>query len=314
MPRSARPEPSPDTAEDGVTASDRSYLLAGARLPAPPLAPGLHIVATPIGTLADITLRALSTLAGADAILCEDTRVTRKLTSHYGLSVPLTPYHEHNAAEMRPKILARLASGAKLALVSDAGTPLISDPGYKLVRDVVAAGHPVSALPGPSAVLTALVLSGLPSDRFFFEGFLPSKSQARRGRIAELARVPGTLVLFEAAPRVAETLADLAEILGPRPAALARELTKRFEQVRRASLDELAQALASEPAPKGEIVLVIAPPEAEAVPSADDLDAMLAAALTRASVKDAVAEVAGATGVARREVYARALELSRTGG
>ncbi|MFD1703641.1 16S rRNA (cytidine(1402)-2'-O)-methyltransferase [Methylopila henanensis] len=314
MPRVARPGSAPDASDAAEPDRARGYLVAGARLVAPPLAPGLHIVATPIGTLADITLRALETLAAADAVLCEDTRVTAKLMSHYGIGARLIAYHEHNASEMRPKVLARLAAGERLALVSDAGTPLISDPGFKLVRDCAAEGLHVTHLPGPSAVLTALVLAGLPTDRFFFEGFLPPKQAARRARIAEIARVPGTLVLFETGPRVAEALADLAEGLGPRPAALARELTKRFEQVRRASLPELAGALASGPDPKGEIVLVIGPPEEEAPLEGGELDALLAAALARVSLKDAVAEVAAATGLKRREVYARALELAQTAG
>nr|WP_309394435.1 16S rRNA (cytidine(1402)-2'-O)-methyltransferase [Chelatococcus sambhunathii] len=276
-----------------------------------PLAPGLHVVATPIGTLADITLRALETLAGADLILCEDTRVTRKLTSHYGISTPLAAYHEHNAAEMRPVVLEKLAAGGRLALVSDAGTPLVSDPGFKLVRDAIAAGAAVTSAPGASAVLTALVLSGLPTDRFFFEGFLPAKAQARAARIAELSRLPATLVLFESGPRLAASLADLVAGLGDRPAAVARELTKRFEEVRRASLPELAAALASEAAPKGEIALVVGPPPEEETLPETDLDAALTAALARVSVKDAVAEVAASTGVPRREVYARALDLAK---
>lgn len=289
----------------------RSYVVAGGRLAAGPVAPGLHVVATPIGTLADITLRALETLAAVDLILCEDTRVTRKLTSHYGVSTPLAAYHEHNASEMRPRVLARLEAGERIALVSDAGTPLVSDPGYKLVRDAIESGAAVTAAPGASATLTALVLSGLPTDRFFFEGFLPSKAQARASRIAELARIPATLVFFETGPRVAASLADLAAGLGDRPVALARELTKRFEEVRRGLLTDLARDLASEPAPKGEIVLVVGPPEDQAPVEAADMDRLLADALKRLSLKDAVAEVSAATGEPRREVYARALSLSK---
>lgn len=311
MPRPARLSAPDETLPEPADAPSRAYALAGQRVIAGPLGPGLHVVATPIGTLADITIRALETLAGADLVLCEDTRVTRKLTSHYGISTPLSPYHEHNAAEMRPKVLARLAEGQRIALVSDAGTPLVSDPGFKLVRDAVEAGAAVTAAPGASAVLTALVLSGLPTDRFFFEGFLPSKRQARRARVAEIARIPATLVLFETGPRLADALADLAEGLGDRSAAIARELTKRFEQVRRGPLSELARALAGEPDPKGEIALVIGPPAEEAPPAEADLDAALTAAMARVSVKDAVAEVAAATGVPRREVYARALALSK---
>src|SRR6202050_1039421 len=188
------------------------------------LAPGLHIVATPIGNLADITLRALAALAGADLIACEDTRVTRKLLDRYGIATPLTPYHDHNAAQARPALLRRLADGGAIALVSDAGTPLISDPGYKLVRAVRDAGHAVTALPGASALLTAVAVAGLPTDQFLFAGFLPPKQAARRARIAELARIPATLVLYESGPRLEAALADLAAGMGDREAALCREL------------------------------------------------------------------------------------------
>src|SRR5438270_817351 len=202
------------------------YILNGQPIAAPALAGGLYLVATPIGNLRDVTLRALEVLAAADLIACEDTRVTRKLLDHYGITAPLTPYHDHNAATARPKLLARLAAGAAVALVSDAGTPLVSDPGFKLVRAACEAGHAVTALPGPSAVLAALAVAGLPTDRFLFEGFLPPKQAQRRSRIAELARIPATLVLFESGPRIAAALADLADGLGAREAAVCRELTK----------------------------------------------------------------------------------------
>src|SRR6185295_7158146 len=204
----------------------RHYLLQGQSVTASALAKGLHLVATPIGNLRDVTLRALEVLAAADLIACEDTRVTRKLTDHYGIATPLTPYHEHNAAEARPKLLERLADGAAVALVSDAGTPLISDPGFKLVRAARDAGRNVTALPGASAVLAALTIAGLPTDRFFFEGFLPVKAGQRHTRIGEIARIPATLILYETGPRLARTLTDLAEVLGPRAAAICRELTK----------------------------------------------------------------------------------------
>ncbi|MEX0751319.1 MAG: 16S rRNA (cytidine(1402)-2'-O)-methyltransferase, partial [Xanthobacteraceae bacterium] len=233
--------------------------MAGRAVEVPALPGGLHIVATPIGNLGDITLRALEALAGADVIACEDTRVTRKLLDRYGITTPLTPYHDHNAAEARPKILARLAAGEAVALVSDAGTPLVSDPGFKLVRAVREAGHAVTALPGASATLAALTVAGLPTDRFFFEGFLPPKEAARRTRITELKRIPATLVLFETGPRLAATLADLAEGLGARAAAICRELTKLHEEVRRGSLEELAHHYAGAEARRGEIVIVIAP-------------------------------------------------------
>src|SRR5499427_4131194 len=211
----------------------RHYVLHGHATVAPPLPAGLYLVATPIGNLRDITVRALEVLAAADLIACEDTRVTRKLLDRYGIATPLTPYHEHNAAEVRPKLIARLADGAAMALVSDAGTPLVSDPGYKLVREARTAGASVTALPGASAALAALTLSGLPTDRFLFEGFLPAKEGARRARINELKRIPATLVLFESGARLAAALADLAAELGPRQAAICRELTKLYEEVRR---------------------------------------------------------------------------------
>jgi 16S rRNA (cytidine1402-2'-O)-methyltransferase len=275
------------------------------------LATGLYLVATPIGNLRDVTWRALDTLAAADVIACEDTRVTRKLVDHYGIGTPLTPYHEHNAAEARPRLLARLDAGAAVALVSDAGTPLVSDPGYKLVRAVQEAGHPVTALPGASAVLTALGVAGLPTDRFFFEGFLPPKDAARRTRLAALVHVPATLIVFESGPRLGASLAAMAAELGPREAAVCRELTKRFEEVRRGTLAELAAHYAETEAPRGEIVVVTAPPMDDAIPQAAEVDAMLSNALTRASMKDAVAEVAAATGLPRRDVYQRALALER---
>jgi 16S rRNA (cytidine1402-2'-O)-methyltransferase len=245
-------------------------------------------------------------------IACEDTRVTRKLIDHYGITTPLTPYHDHNAAEARPKLIARLAAGEVIALVSDAGTPLVSDPGFKLVRAVHEAGHTVTVVPGASAALAALAVAGLPSDRFFFEGFLPAKSGQRQARIATLARIPATLLLFETGPRLAAALADLAQGLGPREAAVCRELTKLHEEVRRDDLAALAAHYEAAGEPRGEIVLVIGPPAVETTDAAD-LDALLRKALARVSVKEAVAEVAAVTGRPRREVYSRALELSQDG-
>jgi 16S rRNA (cytidine1402-2'-O)-methyltransferase len=287
----------------------RRYLLDGRPIEAPRLAPGLHIVATPIGNLGDITLRALSALAGADVIACEDTRVTRKLTDRYGIATSLTPYHDHNAEKARPALLRRLAEGAAIALVSDAGTPLISDPGFKLVRAAHEAGHTVTTLPGASSLLAALTVSGLPTDQFFFAGFLPAKETARRAHIAELARILGTLVLFEAGPRLADTLTDLAAGLGSREAVVCRELTKLHEEIRRGDLATLAQSCATSEL-RGEFVVVIAPP-AEAQISADEADALLRQALARVSLKDAVGEVADVTGLPRRELYQRALELAK---
>jgi len=290
---------------------ERTYTMGGHVLPAPKAAAGLHLVATPIGNLGDITLRALQTLAGVDAIACEDTRITRRLTERYGIAAELTPYHEHNAATARPKILERLAQGAAIALVSDAGTPLISDPGFKLVREACAAGHAVTALPGPSSVLTALSVAALPTDRFFFEGFLPAKETARRTRLSELARIDATLVLFESGNRVQDTLADLAEIMGAREAAICRELTKLHEEVTRGSLAELART-ADALETRGEFVLVIGPPTADAQTFTDDaLDNLLRDQLRDHSVKDAVAHAVELSGRPRREVYARALELAK---
>ena len=277
------------------------------------LSPGLHIVATPIGNLGDVTLRALAALAGADIVLAEDTRVTRRLFAHYGLSAPLEAYHEHNAERVRPAILAKLSQGARIALVSDAGTPLISDPGFKLVEAALAENIAVTGLPGPSSVLAALMIAGLPTDRFFFEGFLPQKQAARRSRLKQLANVPGTLVIFESPRRLAAMLNDAAAMLGEREAAVTRELTKLFEEVRRGRLDDLARAYAQEASPKGEIVVVIGPPGEEHAPATaeETLDERLAKALEGHSLKEAVSRVAADTGLPRREVYARALELTR---
>ncbi|PWC54158.1 16S rRNA methyltransferase [Azospirillum sp. TSO22-1] len=275
---------------------------------------GLYVVATPIGNAADITLRALDTLKRADAIACEDTRVTSKLMGIHGVATPLVSYHEHNAAKMRPVLIGRMQAGETIALVSDAGTPLVSDPGYKLVRACVEAGVPVTALPGPSAALAGLVLSGLPSDRFLFAGFLPNKSAARRTSLGELTAVPATLVFYESPQRLAESLADMAAVLGPREAAVARELTKLYEEVRRGPLPDLAAHYDSAGPPKGEVVVVVAPPGAEAEAQAVDVDSALRDALSRLSVRDAAAEVALMTGRPKRDVYARALELSREDG
>src|ERR1700756_127843 len=230
-----RAKPAPINTEGRMEPGSGGFTVGGHHLAAGKAAAGLYLVATPIGNLGDITLRALETLAGVDLIACEDTRITRRLTERYGITAELTPYHEHNAATARPKLLERLAQGGSIALVSDAGTPLISDPGYKLVREACAAGHAVNALPGPSSVLTALSVAALPTDRFFFEGFLPAKETARRTRLTELSRLDATLVLFESGSRVQETLADLAAIMGARDAAICREMTKMHEEVTRAS-------------------------------------------------------------------------------
>ena len=278
------------------------------------LAPGLYLVATPIGNARDISLRALDVLAAADLLAAEDTRHTRRLLEIHGIRRPprsLVAYHDHNGAVQRPRLLAAMAAGGSVALVSDAGTPLLADPGWRLAAEAVAAGHMVTAVPGASALLAALSLAALPTDRFLFAGFLPPRAAARRRALQELAAVPATLVFYESPRRLAASLADMATVLGAaRPAALCRELTKRFEEARRDTLGALATALAAEPAPRGEIVVVIGPP-AEAPPDADALDAALAEALARLSVKDAAAETAARLSLPRRQVYARALELAK---
>ena len=277
----------------------------------PPLAPGLHIVATPIGNMRDITLRALDVLHAADLIACEDTRVFAKLASTYGIAAPTVAYSDATQDAAEPRIVRALAAGKRVALVSDAGMPLISDPGYRLVRAAIAGGHVVTSAPGASAVPMALALSGLPTDRFFFGGFLPAKEGERRRAIAAAASVPATLVFFEAPHRLVDSLVDLADLLGPRPAAIARELTKLFEEVRRGPLTELAEHYARHPDVKGEIAVVIGPPGEAEAPAAERLDEALRSAMAGASVKDAAAEVAARYGLRRRDVYARALELKR---
>jgi len=293
------------------TQPERTFTALGTRHVVERIEPGLHIIATPIGNLGDITLRALRALAAADAILAEDTRVSRQLLGHYAIDTQLIAYHEHNAAQMRPRVLSRLTKGQAIGLISDAGTPLISDPGYKLVVECVAAGISVRSLPGPSAVLAALTTAGLPTDRFFFEGFLPHKSAARRTRANALASIPATLVFYEAPSRLAGTLADLSAELGPRRAAVARELTKFYEEMRRDSLPKLAAFYAAAEPPRGEIVIVVGPPFAAQEISAESLDNEIQeATLEGLSTKDAAAVVAARTGLPRREVYARALRLA----
>lgn len=277
--------------------------------PARSLPAGLHVVATPIGNRGDITLRAVAALRAADLIACEDTRVSGPFVRGLGAAAPLVAYHDHNAARVRPELLRRMAEGAAVALVSDAGTPLVSDPGYRLVAECVARGIAVTTLPGASAPLAALVLSGLPSDRFLFAGFLPPKAGARGTALRELAGVPATLVFFETAPRLADCLAQMVDELGDRPAAVARELTKLHEEVRRGLLSELARHYAEAGPPRGEIVVVVGPPLPAPPPDADDVDARLRGALATMRVKDAATAVADATGLPRREVYARALAL-----
>jgi 16S rRNA (cytidine1402-2'-O)-methyltransferase len=275
------------------------------------LAPGLYIVATPIGNLGDLSPRAAATLAGAAVIAAEDTRVTAKLLHHMGVRVPMQPYHDHSDDSARAGLIARALREA-VALTSDAGTPLISDPGFKLVRDARAAGVNIVTIPGPCAAIAALTLAGLPTDRFLFVGFLPAKAGARATAIAELAPVRATLVLYESGPRLAASLAALAQGLGDRDAAVAREISKRFEECVTGTLSDLAARYA-EAAPRGEIVVTIAPPGAAAPPDAATLDDALVLALGRTSLKTAVAEVSAALGLPRSDVYARALALKADG-
>lgn len=271
------------------------------------LQPGLYIVATPIGNLGDLSPRAAHILSHADVIAVEDSRVTAKLLHHIGVKRPMVPYHDHSTESVRAGLIARMASEA-VALVSDAGTPLISDPGYKLVRDARAAGHMVVTIPGPSAAISALTLAGLPTDRFLFMGFLPSKAQARASTIAEVAGIRATLVFYESGPRLSAALAALAEGLGDREAAVARELTKKFEECVTGTLSSLSARYADAP-PKGEIVVVVAPPGEAPPPSEEDADAALIDAMARLPVSKAAGEVAKKFGLDRKALYARAMAL-----
>jgi 16S rRNA (cytidine1402-2'-O)-methyltransferase len=297
------------TEPSGSPAGSKRHAPQSAAPQAVPRGGLLVLVATPIGNLGDVSERALETLRSADVIACEDTRVTGNLLSKFGIRRSTLPYHDHNAERVRPQLLERLTRGETVALVSDAGTPLISDPGYKLVRAAHDAGLAVTAIPGASAPITALILSGLPSDRFLFAGFLPPKSGARRATLAELRAVPATLLLFETGPRLADSLADCHQILGDRPAAVARELTKLHEEVRRGTLSELARHYQEVGAPRGEIVLVIGAPDTS-MEAPMDVDAALAAALETMGVKEAATAVAAASGLPRREIYTRALALA----
>ena len=272
-----------------------------------PLESGLYLVATPIGNLRDITLRALDVLQKAELVLAEDTRVTGKLLNAFGIKARLQRYDDHMGGQVRPEILQRLAAGARIALVSDAGSPLVSDPGYRLALEAAAQGSKVIAIPGASAVLTGLAVAGLPTDRFLFAGFPPPKSAGRRALFEELKPIRATLVFFEGASRLGDSLKDMAAVFGPRPAAVARELTKLYETVVRGPLDQLAADPALQ-APKGEIVVLVGPGE-EASLSAEDAEAALAEAVLRLGPSEAASEVAKATGLPRRELYRRAVEL-----
>lgn len=282
-----------------------------------PLAPQLYLVAVPIGNLADITLRALDVLSRVDVLACEDTRMTSRLLQAHGIERSLTAYHEHNAGRVRPKLLDALSGGKSVALVSDAGTPLVSDPGYKLAREAQEAGYEVTALPGASAVLAALTVSGLPPDRFFFAGFLPSRSGTRRNELQSLQSIPGTLVFYESPNRLGASLRDMRDVFGGhRRAAVARELTKFYEEVRRDSLEALAAHYEREGSPKGEIVILVGPQtdSARDAEAEDNLDERLQSALADSSLRDAVNRVSSESGLPRRRVYARALELTGRSG
>jgi 16S rRNA (cytidine1402-2'-O)-methyltransferase len=279
-----------------------------------PLQPGLYLVATPIGNLADISLRGLAVLARADLIAAEDTRHSRKLLSHFSIRAELTPYHEHNAAKERPRLLARIRAGFAVALISDAGTPLVSDPGYKLVREALEAGLQVTSVPGPSAALAALTSAGLPTDTFLFAGFLPPKGGQRRKRLEELKPVPATLIFYETASRLAATLADMTEVYGTREAAVAKELTKLHESVARGTPAELAAALASTEL-KGEFVVLVGPPNPDEAEVGDEaIVARLEQALQQESFRDAVRSVADKFKLKRSRVYELGLALERKGG
>lgn len=298
-----------ESKKDGAGTS-RTYRLNDMAIAARPLEPALYLVATPIGNLGDITLRALETLAGADVLACEDTRVTRVLLDRYGIQNRPYAYHEHNADEAGPKLIAALDAGKSVALVSDAGTPLVSDPGYRLGQLAIEAGHRVVPIPGPSAPLAALVGSGLPNDAFFFAGFLPTKDKARRDRLAELRTVPATLLFFESPHRIGATLAAAADVLGPaRAASVCRELTKTFEEFRRGTLGELAQYYAGDRVVKGEIVLVIGPPAPPEAPGQGEVDALLSQLAATLPAAKAATEAARQTGLPRKDLYQRILEL-----
>ena len=304
-------EPAQPESDAHLAVQERAREVLG-DLAARPLPAGLYLVATPIGNLADISLRALAVLARANVIAAEDTRHSRKLLSHFGIGGEVTPYHEHNAAKERPRLLARVSAGHSVALISDAGTPLISDPGYKLVREALDAGLLVTSIPGPSATLAALTSSGLPTDTFLFAGFLPPKSGARRARLEELKAVPATLVIFEASSRLVKTLGDMVEVLGARDAVVAKELTKLHEGLTRGRLAELQTALAEAGDLKGEFVIVIAPPTADEQEASDEeIIAKLTSALDRQSFRDAVRDVAETLKVKRARVYDLGLSLDK---
>jgi 16S rRNA (cytidine1402-2'-O)-methyltransferase len=286
----------------------RRYSIGASQFEAENLAPGLYVTATPIGHLGDVTLRALATMAAVDILLCEDTRTTAKLLERYGIRTKLMAYHEHNAAKVRPAILRSLGEGQAIALVSDAGMPLVSDPGYRLVADCVANEIPVTAIPGASAVLTALALSGLPTDRFAFLGFLPTKSGERKKLLTEYMNVKATLIAFESPHRIVDALADVAIVLNNARVAVSRELTKLHEEVLRGTASEVQEILSSRPSVKGEITLVIAPPEQTAVQASDeDIEAAIDEALKSMPAAKAAADIAKRFELSKKDIYSRIL-------
>ena len=292
----------------------KSFMVGQGEIDARPLDAALYLVATPIGNLGDITLRALETLAGADILACEDTRVSRVLLERYGIRQRPVPYHEHNAADAGPRLIEALEAGQSVALISDAGTPLVSDPGYRLVGQALERSIRVVPIPGPSAVLAALTASGLPSDAFLFAGFLPVKDGQRRARLEALKAVPATLIFFESPRRVADTLKAMADIYGDRPAAVARELTKTYEEMRTATLEALAAHYAQAPTPKGEIVICIGPPEEATSTSPEDIDRLLLSLASEMPASKAAAEAARMTGGQKPALYRRLLDLKGSDG
>ena len=297
-----------------MTDTRPSYIIGAHRYEAEPLAPGLYVVATPIGNLGDITVRALSTLAAAETVLCEDTRTSGKLMERFAIRTKLSPYHEHNAQKARPHILERLQQGATIALISDAGMPLVSDPGYRLVKEAVELGIPVTACPGPSAVLTGLALSGLPTDRFLFAGFVPQKQGERRRLFAEFEKLKATLIFFESPHRIIETLHDLATALPGRAVAVTRELTKLHEEVLRGQAQEIAAQLAARAAVKGEITLLVGPPTEDEPVSDADIDTAINHALSTMPASKAASEVAKRFNANRAGIYQRILSRKESDG
>ena len=300
--------------DDKMSETPRSYIIGAHRFEAEPLAPGLHVVATPIGNMGDITVRALSALAAAETVLCEDTRTSGKLMERFAIRTKLSPYHEHNAQKVRPHILERLKQGAAIALISDAGMPLVSDPGYRLVKEAAELGIPVTACPGASAVLTGLALSGLPTDRFLFAGFVPQKQGERKRLFAEFAPLKATLIFFESPHRIVETLHDLSEALPGRSVAVTRELTELHEEVLRGSAGEIAAELEGRPSVKGEITLLVGPPTEEEAVSEADLEEAISQALSAMPASKAASDIARRFGLNRSDIYQRILARKESDG